>query len=116
METASVLELRKVLDSNNPCHLAIITSSVAAMATDSADDDPAPTVQPPNARFKQEKEACCRALPNPRVTDLTNRQPLVKPESDSATAVLGGADKFCDLTTDGDAVWTELPKKRIKVE
>lgn len=63
LETASVLELRKVLDSSNPQHHAIIDESVSAMAA-SLEDDSAATSRPAGAKVKAERDRARSANPS----------------------------------------------------
>ena len=119
LETAPVLELRKILDSSIPAHQDIIAQSLAAMAESQDDDENAPPALT-NARARVKAELRIKperkTVPNPSVTDLT--APLVvKPEPGTAGTGVAGAANFCDLTGDEDEpMWTSKAAKRTRVD
>lgn len=117
LETAPVLELRKVLDSSNPRHAHIINASANAMSSQLSEDDANPNrdrarnrnrndnqatrnygAQPKTERASTEGQ---RPRPNPQITDLTRQYPGVKSEPGSSRGGAGGTD-CCDLTGDAD--------------
>ena len=116
METASVLELRKVLDGSNPQHRRIIEQAAAAMGQEEDEDVPPPAAATHQTAAVKAEKGRRASNPNPNIMDLTVLAPAVKPELGAE-----GGDRVsistCDLTGDeNEPVWGAQERKRVKIE